>query len=106
MRSRNSSPNLLSRLVLSYRAEFAFQYIGFSANLPQVGLYRVFGNTSGVAGVGKGSAAICQRDRTLLALGIGGAGVSLAAGTGNMAPNGGSNMPATSGTSTYSQTMM
>lgn len=43
---------------------------------------------------------------SILALGIGGAGVSQAAGTGNMAPNSGSNMPAVSGTSSYSHTTM
>jgi peptidoglycan hydrolase-like protein with peptidoglycan-binding domain len=43
---------------------------------------------------------------SILALGIGGAGVSLAAGTSNMAPYSESNMPAMSGTSAHSQTMM
>jgi len=41
---------------------------------------------------------------SVLALGIGGAGMSQAANTTNMAPNAGSNMPAMSGTPSYSQT--
>lgn len=41
-----------------------------------------------------------------LALGIGGAGVSQAANTSNMAPNAGSNMPAMSGTPSSSQTIV
>ena len=43
---------------------------------------------------------------SILALGIGGPGVSQGAGTSNMAPNNGSNMPAMSGSSANSQTTM
>jgi len=43
---------------------------------------------------------------SVLALGIGGAGVSQAANTSNMAPNAGSNMPAMSGAPAASQTIM
>lgn len=43
---------------------------------------------------------------SVLALGIGGAGVGQAADTSGMAPNTGSNMPAMSGTASYSKTTM
>ena len=43
---------------------------------------------------------------SVLSLGVGGAGLSLAADTSNMAPNAGSNMPAMSGTPSYSTTAM
>lgn len=43
---------------------------------------------------------------SILALGIGGAGVSQAANTSNIAPNAGSNMPAMSGAPSASQTIM
>ena len=43
---------------------------------------------------------------SVLALSIGGAGLSQAADTSNIAPNAGSNMPARSGTPSYSQTTM
>jgi hypothetical protein len=43
---------------------------------------------------------------SVLSLGLGGAGLSLAADTRNMAHNAGSNMPAVSGTPSYSTTAM
>jgi peptidoglycan hydrolase-like protein with peptidoglycan-binding domain len=42
----------------------------------------------------------------VLSLDVGGAGLSLAADTSNMAPNAGSNMPAVSGTPSYSTSAM
>ena len=67
--------------------------------------------------VGRDSAAICQRadqqvnvrkliltTASVLALGIGGASMGQAAGTGGMAPNTGSNMPAMSGSASYFKT--
>ena len=81
---------------------------GFSAEFEQYGIAR---EPAGIGGVGKDSAAICRRadlevnmrkliltTASVLALGIGGAGVSHAANTSNMAPNAGSNMPTMSGT--------
>src|SRR5208282_6316132 len=87
--------------------------------LPWFDQHRIAWESPGTGGVGTDSAAICQRaDRevnvrklilttaSVLALGIGGAGVSQAANTSNMAPNAGSNMPAMSGAPAASQTIM
>src|ERR1700758_4540027 len=90
---------------------------GFSAELEPDGIAR---ELAGTGGVGKDSAAICQRadleanvrklmltTASILALGIGGAGVSQAADTSNMGPpNAGSNMPAMSGVPSASQTIV
>ena len=43
---------------------------------------------------------------SVLSLDVGGAGLSLASDTSNMAPNAGSNMPAVSGTPSYSTIAM
>ena len=79
----------------------------------------LLGNAPGTGGVGRDSAAICQRadlevnvrklvltTASVLTLGIGGAGVSQAANTSNMAPNAGSNMPALSGAPSAPQAIM
>jgi hypothetical protein len=77
----------------------------------------LLGNVPGTGGVGRDSVAIGQRadqevnvrkliltTASVLALGIGGAGVGQAAGTSGMAPNTGSNMPAMSGTASNFKT--
>jgi Putative peptidoglycan binding domain len=89
---------------------------GFSAEFEPDGIAR---ELAGTGGVGKDSAAICQRadleanvrklmltTASILAIGIGGAGVSQAADTSNMAPNAGSNMPAMSGVPSASQSIV